>query len=89
LLNYRLVDHFLKLSRVDQAVNYLKGILQYFPDEEQACILLMTLYHEQGDLKALTYCYKTYVGYLEEELNVEPSLKLQDTYQSLIKWKGL
>ncbi len=83
LLNYRLVDYFLKLNRVDKAVIYLKDILYYFPDEEQACILLMTAYHQQGEIKEMVKCYKSYITYLEDELNVEPSHKLKLHFESL------
>jgi two-component SAPR family response regulator len=85
LLNYRLVNHFLKLKRMDKAVEYLKRILQFFPDEEQACILLMTLYSEEGETKSVSHCYHTYVTYLEDELSVTPSSKIQERYKDLLK----
>lgn len=85
LLNYRLADHYLKLDRLEECVVYLKRLLHHFPDEEQACILLMTVYHGQGEHKDVELCYKSHVNYLKEELNVEPSIKVQTCYKSLIK----
>lgn len=83
LLNYRLVDYFLKMNRVDKAVIYLKDILYYFPDEEQACIQLMTAYYQLGEIKEMVKCYKSHITYLEDELNVEPSHNLKNCYESL------
>lgn len=83
LLNYRLVNYFLSSNRLDQAVIYLKEMLYYFPDEEKACIHLMTAYHQLGDIKEIVKCYKTYITYLEDGLNVEPSHQLKLCYETL------
>ncbi len=83
LLSYRLVNYFLSLNRIDKAVVYLKNILYYFPDEEQACLQLMTAYNLLGDFKEMAKCYITYLDYLHNELNVEPSHQIESCYKTL------
>lgn len=83
VLSYRLIDAFLNLKRADAAENCLNKLLSHFPEEEKACMQLMTLYYECGDMKSVDRCRETYTKYLDETLNVEPSEAFQIYCESL------
>jgi len=80
---YRLAESFLENEDHEQAARYLKKIIAGFPDEEQACMLLMDIFKFQNNKAAVAEYSEAHIRYLQEELNVMPSVEFQNYCDSL------
>ncbi len=81
---YGLAEYFLARDAYESSAEYLQKILNDFPDEERACMLLMAIFKILNNKAAIVERYHTYIRYLEDELNVKPSPEFQKYYDSLL-----
>lgn len=66
-----------------QAIDYAERLLQYDPLHEEACRLLMRLYHASGQQARALQTYHHCSATLERELGVAPSTATRDAYAAL------
>ncbi len=82
-LCYSLAGYYTRENRLEQGAEQLNKLLESFPDEEEACMQLMTILARQKDQAAVERLYQRYTTYLETEMNVAPTLQFQKHYASL------
>jgi two-component system LytT family response regulator len=84
-LCFQLVAYFIDNKEFQQAEYFLEKLLKYFPDDEKACILLMDIFDNQKNKVAIERQYQKYNAYLQNELGVVVSPKMQRHFISILK----
>ena len=69
----------------EKEIYYLEKLLLIFPYEEEALIRLMNIYKKQNNKISLVKQYKRYEKYLNEEMDCNPSQKIEKIYKEIIK----